>query len=94
MRDLANAVCKKISYQFPTCPEGKLMFAILEQSILDLYDIGERRTALSHLSGNIPEAQICDVDADWIKRLIKQSGLIIDSKNYCELLKKKQVKTT
>ena len=72
---IAKAVATKISYQFPTSPEGKIWCAVLTQCIYDLFVRGEYHGAVRHLNGEIPEAMICGVNNEWVRCVIKRSGL-------------------
>jgi len=78
---LKKAVIKKIGHQFGTSPEQQLMFAVVAQAIGDIIDHPDKRSvahsdALLYLSGNIPHAEICGVNADWIRRVLRSADLI------------------
>lgn len=74
---MAFQVSKKIGYQFPDIPEGRLMFAILRQAIVDLCDRSAcvRHAAWRHLSGFMRECEVCGIDQDWVREQIMKAGL-------------------
>ncbi len=72
---LANrAICKKIKYQFPDSPEGKLMFGIVQSAIHDLMTANHRRSAILYLTSDIPHAEIAGVNAKWIRDQLRKVG--------------------
>ena len=75
---LAYQLGKKISYQFPDSPEGKLWAAVVRQAIQDLY--GRTKTAskdaVRYLSDRIMAAELCGVDSEWIRSQVKKAGLL------------------
>lgn len=70
----------------------KLCFAVIETAIKDLFaseharmtikrddhsfGVCIRKSAIEYLSGDIIHAQYCDVDPDWVKRILKRYGLL------------------
>ena len=85
---LANLAIKKIALSYPETPEGKLGFAVTERAILDAYDFKERKVngidisdregALSYLNeGEMYWAEMCGVNSDYIRRVIRQVGLAL-----------------
>jgi len=70
----AKHVCREIKSEFGKSPEEKLFFAIVERAIYDACVDGYYG-ARSYLSGYIPHAEMCGVDSDWIRRVIKKVGL-------------------
>lgn len=78
---LSDLVIEKIKYQFPDNPEGRLMFAVIEQALKDLTamkrskekpipDLLIRASAENYLRGPMPHAELVGVSSDWIKRVI------------------------
>ena len=68
---------KKIGYQFPKTPEGKLMWAVVRQAIEDLYrPQSECTTALLYLKGPMWHAQSCGVDPDWIRLILRKMKIL------------------
>lgn len=59
-----EAAILKISTQFPECPEGKLCLAIIKTAI---HDRDSR-----FLSGDMWPAQLCGVDPDWIRLVLRR----------------------
>ena len=86
-KTLAKAALRKICFQFPETPEGRLMFAIFEQTIMDLFIREHNNSAMVHLYGNIPEASLCGVDPGWIRSVLIKMGV-------CEFEKLKRVNNT
>ncbi len=67
---IARTILRKIKYQFPETPEGKLWFSVLKLAILDSFDHGYRHEAVRYINGDMEAALICDVDPDWIRSLL------------------------
>lgn len=65
-----NIATKKISHQFPNTPEGKLMFDIISVAINDLGHGAHRESAENFLKNEIPQAEICGVGSNWIKKVL------------------------
>jgi len=67
-------ILHKIRSAFNTSiAEHKLMLAIIEAAIHDLYVssyVSNRKSAIKYLSNEIVHAEICGVDSDWIRRII------------------------
>ena len=70
---VATHVSKKIRPEFPTTPEGKLMFAVVDRALRDAYGCEGRMTGKVYLAGPMPHAEICGVSAAWIRRVIERS---------------------
>lgn len=84
-------VAAKIRPQFPDTNEGDFLYAVVHQALKDAWAVpnaNDRRTVLFHiaqdrgsairyLKGSIPHAEICDVDADWIRWLLKKVELTL-----------------
>ncbi len=77
-----NAITKKLSHQFPKSPDANLMLAIIRQALFDFLSprtksVGhfnpesEKRSAKRFLKSQILHAEICGVDSDWIRTVIK-----------------------
>lgn len=80
----AKLVSRKIKYQFPTdTPEGKLMFSVVEKAILDSVKTVPKtglptinaNTAITYLRSDMPHAEACGVDADWVRKIINSIGI-------------------
>ena len=77
-----NRVLQMVRRCFPVAiPEGKLCCAVVEQAISDVYlspwsndGIGYKG-AWEYLTGSMPHAEICGVEAEYIRRVLVQSGL-------------------
>lgn len=70
-----NAAIKKIGFAFGDSPEEKLFFKIVAHAIHDLRSSEHHRSAKNYLRGDIVHAQACGVDADWIRRVLKDAGV-------------------
>ena len=69
----------KISHQFDSSAESKLMLAIITQAIRDLSGTHLERTSASrYLSCYIPHAEIANVDSVWIQNVISKCGINLD----------------
>ena len=79
-RAAAMAVAKKVGYQFPKTPEGALMRAIFQQSVVDLFLRTFRTGACLHLKGRIFEAEMCGIDAEWIRFQFHRAGVSLDER--------------
>lgn len=77
-RPAAFAVASKVGQQFPASPEGQLMRAIFRTSVDDLFNDHHRASACRHLQGRIFEAEICGIDADWIRKQFRDAGISLD----------------
>lgn len=83
---IAKVVAKKIGYQFPDTPEGKLMFAILDLAIRDFamtvrrnrvdHDEAIKISAYRYLKGDMEHCQRVGIDPAWVRRVINESGLV------------------
>lgn len=73
----ARLLAVKIRSEFPPTPQCKLMFSVIEVALRDLTAEAAivRSSARRYLSGEMLHAQVCDVDPDWIKRLMNDVGL-------------------
>ena len=71
----ARMVMRKIAPEFPLCPEGRLMFAIVECAMRE-YANGNGQCR-HYLAGSIPHAAICGLDPDWIRHVMNKCGLVI-----------------
>lgn len=79
----ASAVSKKISYQFPDGAIGKLAHAILDRAIQDacgfIRGTGkeiDQDTGLRYLKGDMYWCELAGVDSDWVRRVLKESGIL------------------
>ena len=75
-----NAICRKLSYQFPQTPPGKLFFAIVEMAIKDLVgNKSDKAGALRYLQGDMPHAMACGVEPDYVRRVLAEQGFLTGS---------------
>lgn len=78
---LARLALRKIGFQFPECPEGKLMRAIVALSVLDMFstavDEGERGRAVRYVRGDLRHAERAGVDAGWIRDVLRKCGVVV-----------------
>lgn len=77
-RDAALAVATKVGFQFPDTAEGRLMRSVFVTSVNDLFLKDHRRSACQHLQGRIFEAEVCGIDADWIRKQLRDAGVTIE----------------
>lgn len=77
-----------VKHEFWRSPEKKLMLSVIELALIDKYNWDqvmmrqpsqeERELindAKSYLNGNLWHSEICGVDSDYVKRVIKEEGL-------------------
>jgi len=82
MSDLKRmrALLRAIRRVFPPWPEAQLCYAVIEQAVKDAcsYSPGHRLYdgAVYYLAGDLPHAALCGVDPDYVRRLLRESGLI------------------
>lgn len=72
-----DAACQKIRYQMPDTEEGDVMALVIRQTVKDLYHHREavRVAAARYLSGHIDAAEVCGVESDWVRRVLKDAGI-------------------
>lgn len=70
------AVCNKIKKQFPDTPEGRLWFTVLRNEIRGLSKPKKRADSIKYLNGEMTIYQLCNVDPDWIRRVLKEAKVI------------------
>lgn len=82
--DVVRAIVRKIGYQFPNCPEGRLMLGIVAVALNDLITNrqgGEhevyRERAARYLQGDMWHALVAGVDPEWIRAQLKIAGIDI-----------------
>lgn len=82
--NLVRALIRKISYQFPDCPEGRFMLAVIAVALNDLITNREggeyeiyREAAARYLRGEMWHAHIAGVDPDWIRAQLARAGIDI-----------------
>lgn len=75
-RNKAMAVLRKIKLQFPDTPSGSLMYSIIAQAVRDLFTKSGRESAVKYLHSDMIHAEVCGVNPAWIKRLLKQAGVL------------------
>ncbi len=66
----------RIRPQFPKSPEGSLMYEIIAQTIMDLFDKKEARNAREYLTNEMPHAELCGVKSEWITNTLIKLELI------------------
>lgn len=71
----------RIAPQFPAGPRAALMLAGLRQVVLDLVSTDQEThaNAVEYLHGNIHLAEVCDVDSVWVRRVLREAGLLQNS---------------
>ncbi len=79
-RIIAKSVAEKIRYQFPACPEGKLMFSVLAQAITDLFSASHRDSAIAYLTGPMRLVAMAGVDPNWVRSQLHKADLHAFSK--------------
>jgi len=87
----AKLACKKIICQFKNTPEEMFFYAIIEQAIRDYskglqskaspLEIVNSGTAKYYLANDIIHAEMCDVDSEWIRIVLKKCGLDVEVYN-------------
>lgn len=75
-RPYARAAMRRISAQFPSAPEAKLMCAIVGCAVTDLFDKSTRRGAEQYLTGEMKHAELCGVDSVWIRETLQKVGVL------------------
>jgi hypothetical protein len=72
-----DAVCQKIRYQMPDTEEGDVMFLVLRQAVKDLYSKRKtvRAAAVKYLDGRIDAAEVCGVESEWVRRVLREGGI-------------------
>lgn len=77
----AKLIAIKIRPEFGNSQEGKLMFAVVNQAIIDFTSESkdmkkiDKDSARNYLLGNMPHAFLCSVDPSYIRRVIKKVGI-------------------
>jgi len=72
----------KVRWIFPTIhPPGMLFLKIVERAIIDAFTLApddpDRETAVDFLKSDMWCAEMVGVDSDYIRRIIKQVGLVL-----------------
>jgi len=75
-RPYARAAMRRVSAQFPSTPEAKLMCAIVGCAVTDLFDKSTRRDAERYLTGEMKHAELCGVDSVWIRETLQKVGVL------------------
>ena len=72
-----DAVCQKIRYQMPDTDDGDVMFGVIRQAVKDLYSKRKavRVAAEKYLAGHIDAAEICGVESEWVRRVLREGGI-------------------
>lgn len=70
------AAIKKLKTIFNDTPEHKLCFAILRQAIQDLRVKKYRSSALNYLNGPLVHAEVCGVDPEWVRHVLKVCNVL------------------
>ena len=70
-----SAIIRKIKPQFPTSPEGKMFFSVVELALKDLCDNSDynRATARSYINNDLSHAEACGVSRVWIRELFAKA---------------------
>lgn len=73
----------RIKPSFPSCPEGALACAVIMQAVEDATGILTKTrkrddviSAIEYLMGDMRHASIAGVDADWVKEIMRDCGLM------------------
>ena len=77
-RPVALAVAKKVGYQFPASPEGKLMRGVFVMAVGDLFACKQRRSAALFLTSEMPSLLLCGVDPEWARNQLLKAGVSLD----------------
>lgn len=79
-------VKRRIKFVFPKTPEGKLMFSVVMACIEDAFlpktyerNAREISRAQRYIKGNMYHAEIAGVDSEWIRRVLNEEGLTLES---------------
>lgn len=78
LRDRLKCAAARVYMEFPDSPQGRLMGEVVRLAITDMQggSYMSRRSAVEYLRGRMVHAELCDVDAAWIRRMIKKySGI-------------------
>lgn len=82
--DLVRAIVRKISYQFPDCPEGRFMLGVIAVALNDLITNRHgtdaevnREAAAYYLRGEMWHAHVAGVDPEWIRAQLARAGIDI-----------------
>lgn len=84
-KEVAKLVSDLIKREFPTSPEGQLMFAVLRHTILDLAlkDNAKNREAILdaqlYFKMDMFHCHLCGVDPDWIIDVLIRAKLLPDN---------------
>ena len=70
-KEQAATAANIVELQFPDSPEGKLMFAIVRQAITDLPK-AECLAAADFLNSEMWCCEICGVESEWVRRVVKE----------------------
>jgi len=78
-----NAACKKIRHQFPGSTEGRLMYSIIALAISDAASSNgiNARQAKTFLSNEMPQAELCGVNSNWITDVLVKMNLLDNKTN-------------
>lgn len=81
-RQKISEIVRRIKPAFKKTGEERLCFEVIHMAIRDAAYITETRTSLIerraaklYLAGRMYHAEICGIDPDWIRRVIKNVGL-------------------
>lgn len=81
-RSRAYYALRRIKAQYPDSAEGSLMFEILKGAVFDLFspDADVIQAAAKYLNALMIHAQLCDVEAAWIRKILTQAHLHINAR--------------
>ena len=88
-RAIVKAISKKISSQVDDSPEYKLMFAVFNGALIDMFSMTHtiRDAACLYLSGDMPHLTAIGIDPDWVKRLFDKTDIdVMLTKDYTNML--------
>jgi len=74
----AHLIIRRIASQFPDSFHGRLMLGIVGRALLDSIENGldyEAHNARDYINGTMHHAELCGVDSEWIRRVVRKIGL-------------------
>ncbi len=76
-KEIARAVTNKIKKQMPDNANAKLMFAVFETAVSDLFNKAQKSSAVNYISKEMPHLEIIGIDSAWARGLLVKAGLEI-----------------
>jgi len=75
MKQIAHGITLKVKNQALDTPEGRLMFAVFDAAMREIFQDKYKKSAKSYLQGYMPHLGLIGVDVEWVKTLFKKSGM-------------------